>query len=564
MKDEKLYAMKNNKKHLRQTLDIFNQEQIALDRQKVENIGKCKKSALRILDEFCKTPKMDITTLVKTTGLTRPTVTNTIKKLQEIGIISAINHDKKWGQWYKYDALVGSLSDFENNTTRTQNKNGLFLQFNGRDFADKLSDTPSAKRFKPYKYHNEKLANRNSSNRLYIGDNLDGMKAMTSEYQETVDLAYLDIPYNMPSTRVKQAYADSFDGTCDLLCMLLPRLKLAQKLLSSTGLLALSVSEHEVAYVKLLMDDVFGRENIINNIVIEMAIAAGPVSGYTQYKLPSTKGYLLVYAKDKSNIDYLQRLYDPASNKFTSSYNLVIDKNLNKIPLIDYLQQQEDVKELFTKHGLKINQENIATLMDYDTDFEKYMYKTLSKNLYKRTKPYQNPLKNDFNAPVGAVFEYDGKLLEKTQDGTVYHLKSFYNKLQTDDNGVLANSVIRGDIWKGYYSEKSRVQKEGGVPFSAGKKPVKLIRDLLKWIGKNDAVVLDAFAGSATTAEAVMVQNKLDGGTRSFILCQIPEKVQPGSAEAKAGFKFIHQITIQRLKNVTKAINNDDGFQIYV
>jgi len=564
MKDEKLYAMKNNKKHLRQTLDNFNQEQIALDRQKVENIGKCKKSALRILDEFCKTPKMDITTLVQKTGLTRPATTNTIKKLQEIGIISAINHNKKWGQCYKYDALVGSLSDFENNTTRTQNKNGLFLHFDGRDFAEKLSDTPSNKRFKPYKYHNEKPANKDSNNRLYIGDNLDGMKAMTSECQETVDLAYLDIPYNMPSTRVKQAYADSFDGTCDLLCMLLPRLKLVQKLISPTGLVALSVSEHEVAYVKLLMDDVFGRENIINNIVIEMAIAAGPVSGYTQYKLPSTKGYLLVYAKDKSNIDYLQRLYDPASNKFTSSYNLVIDKNLNKIPLIDYLQQQEDVKELFTKHGLKINQENIATLMDYDTDFEKYMYKTLSKNLYKRTKPYQNPLKNDFNAPVGAVFEYDGKLLEKTQDGTVYHLKSFYNKLQTDDNGVLANSVIRGDIWKGYYSEKSRIQKEGGVPFSAGKKPVKLIRDLLKWIGKNDAVVLDAFAGSATTAEAVMVQNKLDGGTRSFILCQIPEKVQPGSAEAKAGFKFIHQITIQRLKNVTKAINNDDGFQIYV
>lgn len=556
--------MKNNKKHIRQTLANFNQEQIAADHQKVENIGKCKKSAMRILDEFRKSPKLDITTLVEKTGLTRPAVTNTIKKLQEIGIISAINHNKKWGQWYKYDALVGSLSDFENNTTRTQNKNGLFLHFDGRDFAEKLSDTPSNKRFKPYKYHNEKPANKDSNNRLYIGDNLDGMKTMMSEYQGTIDLAYLDIPYNMPSTRVKQAYADSFDGTCDLLCMLLPRLKLVQKLLSFAGLVALSVSEHEVAYVKALMDEVFGRDNIINNIVIEMAIAAGPVSGYTQYKLPSTKGYLLVYAKDKSNIDYLQRLYDPASNKFTSSYNLFIDKKLNKIPLIDYLQQQEDVKELFTKHGLKINQENIATLMDYDTDFENHMYQTLSKDLYKRTKPYQNPLKSDFNAPVDVVFEYDGKLLEKTQDGTVYHLKPFYNKLQKSDDGTLENSVIRGDIWKGYYSEKSRIQKEGGVPFSAGKKPVKLIRDLLKWIGKKDAVVLDAFAGSATTAEAVMVQNKTDGGTRSFILCQLPEEVQAGSIEAKAGFKFIHQITIQRLKNVAKAISNDDGFQIYV
>ena len=542
--------MKSNKKHLRQTLDNINKEQIAIDRQKIENIGKCKQSAMRIFNEFCKTPKMDISTLVQKTGLTRPAVTNTIKKLEGIGIISATNHNKKWGQLYKYDALVGSLSDFENNTTRAQNKNGLFLHFDGRELAEKQSETPSTKHFKPYKYHNDKSANKNSLNRLYIGDNIDAMKAMMQEYQGTIDLAYFDIPYNMPSTRLKQAYNDSFDGTCDLLCMLLPRLKLVRKLLSSTGLLALSVSEHEVAYVKLLMDEVFGRENIINNVVLEMAIPAGPVAGYTQYRLPSIKGYLLVYAKEKSNINYLQRLYDPAGNKFTSSYNLFIDKNLNKIPLIYYLQQQEDVKELFTKHGLKINQENIATLMDYDTDFENHMYQTLSKDLYKRTKPYQNPLKSDFNAPVDVVFEYDGKLLEKTQDGTVYHLKPFYNKLQKSDDGTLENSVIRGDIWKGYYSEKSRIQKEGGVPFSAGKKPVKLIRDLLKWIGKKEAVVLDAFAGSATTAEAVMVQNKLDGGTRSFIMCQIPEKVQPGSAEAKAGFKFIHQITIQRLKNI--------------
>ena len=236
--------------------------------------------------------------------------------------------------------------------------------------------------------------------------------------------------------------------------------------------------------------------------------------------------------------------------KLLLSISFISHEKLNKTPLIDFLKQQPDIVQRFKSHKLAIKNENITKLMDFDTDFEDYMYQSLSKNLYKRTKPYQNPVKSDFNAPVGVVFEYDGKLLEKTQDGTVYHLKPFYNKLQKSDDGTLENSVIRGDIWKGYYSEKSRIQKEGGVPFSAGKKPVKLIQDLLKWIGKKDAVVLDAFAGSATTAEAVMVQNKLDDGTRSFILCQLPEKVRPDSIEAKAGFKFIHQITIQRLKNI--------------
>ena len=108
-----------------------------------------------------------------------------------------------------------------------------------------------------------------------------------------------------------------------------------------------------------------------------------------------------------------------------------------------------------------------------------------------------------------------------------------------------------------YRSEKNRIQKEGGVTFSAGKKSTKLIRDLLKWIGKRDAIVLDVFAGSGTTAESVQIQNKCDGGNRNYILCQIPEPVNPSSKEAKAGFKTIDQITLKRLNNIGAS------FQIY-
>ena len=86
---------------------------------------------------------------------------------------------------------------------------------------------------------------------------------------------------------------------------------------------------------------------------------------------------------------------------------------------------------------------------------------------------------------------------------------------------------------------------------------------MLKWIGKKDAVIGDFFAGSGTTAEAVMRQNKYDNGNRSFVLCQIPEKVNQKSEEAKAGFKTVDQITIKRIKNVIKELNNDDGFQIF-
>lgn len=98
--------------------------------------------------------------------------------------------------------------------------------------------------------------------------------------------------------------------------------------------------------------------------------------------------------------------------------------------------------------------------------------------------------------------------------------------------------------------------------FNGGKKPVKLIRDLLKWIDKKNALVLDCYAGSGTTAEGVLVQNACDNGQRSFILCQIPETVDQKSEEAKRGFKTIDQITIKRIKNVIKRYP-DKGFQIF-
>lgn len=556
--------MKNTKlQTVRKTIQNFNEERICFDRKKVEHIGRSKKTALAIFDVFCKEPVLTITKLVDQTKIPRPTVTNTITKLCNIGIIHEIKTGKKWGKRYRYNALIGSAEEFANNTLKTQNKNGVYLYFNGRDVAEKQVSTPPTKHFNPYEYHNNKPNNIKSNNKLYIGDNLDVMKFVMPEYKERIDLAYLDILYNLPSSRKIQAYDDSFDGSCDLLGNLYPRLQLVKQLLKPDGIIALSLSEHEIAYVKILMDEVFGRENIVNNIVIESGIAAGPLSGYTKYRLPVVKSYLLVYAKDKVKVNYLNRLYTPVESKFSDAFNIVIDKNLQKSLLVDYLKKQSKIVKMFEKHNLEIKTNNIEKLMDYDTEFEDYMYQKLSKKLYKKTKPFSNPLKNDFNAPTGVVFECNDMLLEKTENNVVYHFKPFLNKLQKNEDGEISNSNIRGDVWPGYYSEKSRIQNEGNVVFNGGKKPVKLVRDLLKWIGKKDALVLDCYAGSGTTAEAVMVQNKHDGGARSFILCQLPEKVNPKSEEAKKGFKTIDQITIKRIKNVIKELNNDDGFQIF-
>lgn len=98
--------------------------------------------------------------------------------------------------------------------------------------------------------------------------------------------------------------------------------------------------------------------------------------------------------------------------------------------------------------------------------------------------------------------------------------------------------TIRGDLWKGFYSDMMNIAKEGGVEFKNGKKPIRLMKQLIKWANRKDAVVLDFFAGSGSTAEAVLELNKEDGGNRRFILCTNNEN------------NICTEVTLKRLNNI--------------
>ena len=548
------------KSQIRNTIANVNQHVIAMYRVRIENIGRPKATATAIFDLFCKSPRMTITQIVEMTGLPRPTITNTIKKMVDVGILQALNN-QKWGQVYCFGALVGSGEDFATSTTQTQQKNGCYIGFAGKDYAVRLADLPTKTRIKPNKTHNDQEINKNSPDVLYVGDNLDIMKLLRQTHQNSIDLIYFDPPYAQPSTRQIRAYNDSFDGHCDFLAMMYPRLILAQRLLSPDGLIAISISEHEIAQLKMLLDEVFEAENFINNIVIETGLAVGVYTGYSNKRLPNVKSYLLVYAKDKTQINNLARIYDPVDAKFAREFNTIIDENLHKHPLNKYLGTIEWVKGLFETNNMQITVGNIEKMMQMSERFERYIYEEIAPMLYKVTTPKQMSSKLPLNTPQGQIFIHDGMLLESQSDGSVRHYKSFLNRLQETDAGEISNSYIRGDIWKGVHKEKSRIQAEGGVEFSAGKKPVRLLTDLLTWINKKDAVVLDGFAGSGTMGHAVWTQNARDGGCRQFVLCQLPEQVAPNSIEATQGFKTIDQITKKRLKNITQKYGT--GFQIF-
>ena len=449
--------MKTDKKSLmRKSVALANHDILAKDLKRVQTIGRSRISATAILEAFANKPQMTINEIVDITKYARKNVINSVHKLVDMGILHP-TLGKQRNEIYSYSEMIGQAGELSMNNTRTQNKNGTYLNFAGRDYAIRQADTKTKVKFKPDNRHNNKLANKNSKNLLCVGDNLATMKWLMPEHKDSFDLIYVDSPYNQPTARTPRMYNDSFDGDCDFLSFMYPRLMLCQRLLNPKGLIAVSIGEDEMAQVKLIMNEIFGQENFINNITIEDKIAAGPMSGYTKYKLPNVKSYLLVYARDKSNINFLNRLYDPIASKFATDYNTIIHPDLKKEPLLNFLKNNPTATQEFKTHNLPVTLKNVENLMQQSAVFEAFMYEKVVPILYKATTPQSKALKTPLNCPPDAVFILDDKLVELKENGVLCHYKPFINRLQKNDDGEPINSLIRGDVWKGYYVYKNSV-----------------------------------------------------------------------------------------------------------
>ena len=178
-------------------------------------------------------------------------------------------------------------------------------------------------------------------------------------------------------------------------------------------------------------------------------------------------------------------------------------------------------------------------------------------NLHRHSKHTQKKLKI---SPRTQFFLLVIKLLLKTENNAVVEFKPFLQRLQ-DNDGKKQNAIPRGTVWKNYQMFKNSIKKQGGLEF-AGKKPLRLMMDLLHWINNKNARVMDIFAGSGTTGYAVYAQNKKDGGHRSFVLCQIAEPIKEDSTNLE-NFDTIDQQTIFGLSYAIKETGTTEGFKIY-
>lgn len=456
--------------------------------------------------------------------------------------------------------------------------------WNGKNNAIKLAQQPSTGTLRPNK---EKSKNWDATENLYIeGDNLEVLKLLQKSYAGKVDVIYIDPPYNTGNDFV---YQDDFQNNIenylkltnqldeagnkfttnvessgrfhtDWLNMMLPRLILAKNLLSDSGIIFISIDDNELFQLKLLCDQVFGENNFINNIIVQMSNMSGPKVNHAinGLRYPKLKESLLVYVKNRK--DYKLEIPKYKKDTWDREYNLIIP-DFEKDTFDSLLNMD------ISKANKIIKNMDLQSLNDYmiSNDIKRNDIDWLNDNAYRifASKPNTSLLNNNKNIDFKQSI-----YLVKNNSGDSKLIKTDFNRGTKTARIELVsaernNSIYYGDIWTDI-STVGGVGQEGGVEFKNGKKPLQLIKRIIESHPNENALVLDFFSGSGTTGQAVMELNQVDQGDRSFILVQLPEIILEGSSSHYGEFQTITELAQKRLLNATSNLTNtSNGFKVF-
>ena len=453
----------------------------------------------------------------------------------------------------------------------------------GKRESIRLAAAPIAASLRPCR---EESVNFDTTENVYIeGDNLDVLKLLRETYLGRVKMIYIDPPYNTGSDFI---YEDDFAGDTDefllrdnqydnqgnrlvqntdsngrfhtdWLNMIYPRLKVAKDLLSEDGVIFISIDDNEIENIKKVCNEIYGSSNFIATII------RNTNSSKNQSLFVSVSHeYCLVYAKD---IEFLKTKH--ADNKWGVPKNNVEEY----IAKVKQLQKQGLSQEEIT--------EELKTLTKYPRfiDFTNYWYFD-KKGLYRKgdlggvpngnKTPIYNPITRSLDPVPPGGFRFSAeKMKQLVEDGRIhFHTDGSLPTIKRylSENIMQRPKSIMSDDQRPDYS----MMKEFDTPFD-NPKQLSFIKRIVS-IEDKDAIIMDFFSGSATTAHAVMQLNAEDGGSRKYIMVQIPEMCLEDSDAFKAGYKNICEIGKERIRCAGKKIkdenplttkNLDIGFRVF-
>jgi adenine-specific DNA-methyltransferase len=387
------------------------------------------------------------------------------------------------------------------------------------------------------------LKGENDDENLIIeGDNLLALKALLPKYQGRIKCIYIDPPYNTGNEN--WVYSDNVNsplikdwvgkavGIDDLtrhdkwLCMMTPRLKLLKELLTEHGVMFISIDDIEVANLKKICDEIFGEENTELMIWDKIANQENAGSGKMKitYRFRKDHEYILVIYKNKAETFFNKPLKifeykNEYGNKDNDPRGNWLDTELCK-------SEEKSIKKGKNYYSIKLPSGNIIERQwhiskeEFDElDKDNRIYWGSGKSL-PRKKVFLDEARS--STPISVLKEYGS-----TTDG----IKDLY-------------SLFNADLFE-------------------NPKPVSLIKHLVRISSEKDSIILDAFAGSGTTAQAILELNKEYSENRKTILIQLPEIIKKDTPAYKAGYRYIHEITKDRVEKVIEKDKLKTGFTYY-
>ena len=366
----------------------------------------------------------------------------------------------------------------------------------------------------------------NTDNMLIHGDNLLALKALEKDFAGKIKCIYIDPPYNTGSAF--EHYDDNLEHSI-WLSLMKERLELLRVLLKDDGLIFIEIDDCEQAYLKILCDEIFGRNCFVSMLVIETGEVFGTKAAHLNKTFVKVKDYILVYKKTADANLNLVPLYTKTNESFDSHYSIYIDnETFDKMTLMEYLAKQTWIVELFKKYNLQFKINNISTMIDCDSKFKDYIYNNIAKNIYQ-DQPFNNLqiISNIEELPkYGNIYKYNDIFLFKTSSGTVRYYKSFKDAIHktSDYNEAICRSTARGDLWKGYHLDMRNIDDEGSVKFKSSKKSERLIKDIFTTCTKENDIILDSFLGSGTTCAVAHKMNRrwigIELGNHAYTHCK--------------------------------------------
>ena len=394
-----------------------------------------------------------------------------------------------------------------------------------------------------------------TGNLLIKGDNIDALRLLRHSYFGKVKLIYIDPPYNTQSDAfiyrddfsTKQGEVleqlgysrDNIDYIKNIygarthsgwLSFMYPRLLLAKDLLRDDGVIFISIDDNEQAQLKLLCDEVFGQENFVANIIWHKRYAASnDATG-----IPSMHDYVLAYQKTQA----FNRLLLPRTEKQDSLYKF----------------DSKDGKGKWRPDNLTVK-----------TVSESYLYEITNPSTGKKYLPSAGRCWLTSETKIQDWISEGRVFFGKNEDGAP-QLKRYLNEVQ---QGIIPNTYWSYEEVGHTDSARKELKKifENHAPFD-NPKPTGLLRKIFQITTAPDDLIIDFFAGSGTTGEAVMKLNAEDGGNRQFILVQIPQPIDAKKQKEAHAFvtetlgkseATIFEITAERLRRAGAKIEAEQA-----